>query len=45
MSNFQAFSSIANRPVGKYIIVGTNNGITAFYESDTGKLNGTYSEP
>ena len=27
------------------ILVGTNNGITGFYESDTGKLNGTFSEP
>lgn len=29
---------------GKAIIVGTNNGITGFYESDTGKLNGSFSE-
>ena len=37
------YNCIANKPVGKFILVGTNNGITAFYESDTGKLNGTYS--
>lgn len=29
----------------KAIVVGTNNGITAFYESETGKIIGTVSEP
>lgn len=31
-------------PVTKMVIVATNTGITAFYESDTGKQNGSYSE-
>ena len=31
-------------PITKMIIVATNTGITSFYESDTGKQNGSYSE-
>lgn len=37
-------TSLNFHSVGKAIIVGTNNGITGFYESDTGKLNGSCSE-
>lgn len=37
-------TSLNYEPNYKLIVVGTNNGITGLYESDTGKLNGTYSE-
>ncbi|KRX07968.1 WD40-repeat-containing domain [Pseudocohnilembus persalinus] len=38
-------SSLNFQSQGKMIIVGLNNGNTGFYESDTGKLNGTFCEP
>jgi WD40 repeat protein len=31
-------------PITKMVIVSTNTGITAFYESDTGKQTGSFSE-
>lgn len=31
-------------PKCKFIIVGCNNGSIAFYESETGKLNRTYTD-
>ncbi|KAL4503262.1 hypothetical protein ABPG72_000868 [Tetrahymena utriculariae] len=37
-------TSLGFDPTTKMIIVATNTGITSFYESDTGKQNGSFSE-
>ncbi|EGR33574.1 hypothetical protein IMG5_048910 [Ichthyophthirius multifiliis] len=37
-------TSLAFNELSKLIVVATNTGITQFYESDTGKCNGSYSE-
>lgn len=38
-------SYLAYESKNKFIISGTHNGLLAFWEIDTGKLNGTYHEP
>lgn len=38
-------SYLTYEPKNKFIVSGTHNGLLAFWEIETGKLNGTYHEP